>query len=169
MKKALMVLSVALLGQITLAQAATDWAPYVRSMMSGCSFPNPAYEGLPPLYNKSVVSKKVKVDSEDYDIVDYEGDTITTFNLKNATAFGYPLLKVEQLQGYEWGHLKLYFKDTEFTSLRSSFKLPLPEDPEYSPLFVKKNDASGYDVEDIGYISLNFDIEDKSITCYGGL
>lgn len=164
-----MVLSVALLGQSTLAQAATDWAPYVRSMMSGCSFPNPVDEGLPPIYNKSVISKKVKVDPEDYDIVGYKGDSITTFNLKNATAFGYPLLKVEQLQGYEWQHLKLYFKDTEFTSLRPRFKLPLPEDQEYSSMFVKKNDASGYDVEELGYISLNFDTEDKSITCYMGL
>ena len=164
MKKVLMVLSIAFLGQTTLAQVETDWTPYVRSMMYGCLFPDAANEGLPPLYEKSVVSKKVKVD-KDYDNVDYEGDIITTFNLKNATAFYSPLLKVEQLQGYEWGHLTLYFKDTDFTSLRPSFKLPQPDDSEHSSIYVKKNNASGYEVEEIGYTTLNFDTKDKSITC----
>lgn len=168
MKKALMVLSIAYLGQITFAHAATDWTPYLKPMMSGCSYPNPT-DDLPTRYKDSVASKKVKKDSYNYDILDYEGDMITTYDLKNATAFGQSLLRVEYLQGYEWSHLKLYFKDTKFTELRSKFKLPEYNEQADEYITVTKNNSSGYEVEDIGYTTLEFNRKEKSITCYGGL
>ena len=34
---------------------------------------------------------------------------------------------------------------------------------------VTKNNSSGYEVENIGYITLEFNRKEKSITCYGGL
>ena len=94
---------------------------------------------------------------------------VTTNTLKGATAFGQPLLKVEYLQGYEWYHLRLHFKDTKFTTLRSQFKLPNfnAENAEYSRVI--KNNASGYEVESGGYLNLIFDTKQKTITCDGGI
>ena len=168
MKKTLIVLSVALLGQVTFAQAATDWTPYLKPMLSGCSFSNDP-DKLPARYKASIASKKVRIDSEDYGVGDYEGDTITTYNLKNATAFGHPLSKIEYLQGYEWGHLKLYFKDSKFTALRPQFKLPKSNQRSGGYNAVTKNNASGYEVEDIGYVTLAFNSKEKSIVCDRGL
>ena len=34
---------------------------------------------------------------------------------------------------------------------------------------VTKNNSSGYEVENIGYITLEFNRKEKSITCCGGL
>lgn len=168
MKKLSIVLGMVLLGHTAIANAATDWTPYLKPMMSGCDFPNPT-DKLPARYNASVVSKKVKIDPEDYDIIGYRGDKITTYTLKNATAFGQPLLKLEYLAGYEWGHLKLYFKDTKFTALRPQFKLPKVDNYPSDPLQVMKNNASGYEVEEMGYTNLIFDRKEKSITCFSGL
>lgn len=168
MKKTLIVLSVALLGQVTFAQAATDWTPHLKPMLSGCNFSNDP-DKLPARYKTSIASKKVRVDSTDYGVDDYEGDTITTYHLKNATAFGHPLSKIEYLQGYEWGHLKLYFKDSKFTALRPQFKLPKDNKQHGEYITVTKNNASGYEVEDIGYVTLAFNSKEKSIVCDRGL
>lgn len=168
MKKTLIVLSVALLGQVTFAQAATDWTPHLKPMLSGCSFSNDP-DKLPARYKTSIASKKVRIDSGDYGVDDYEGDTITTYHLKNATAFGHPLSKVEYLQGCEWGHLKLYFKDSKFTALRPQFKLPKSNQRSGGYNTVTKNNASGYEAEDMGYVTLAFNPKEKSIVCDRGL
>lgn len=168
MKKLLIVLSIAFLGQTTLANAATDWTPYLKSMMLGCKYPDPN-DKLPARYKASIVSTKVKIDSYDNDILDYKGDEITTYNLKNATVFGQPLLKVEYMQGYEWGHMKLYFKDTKFIALRSQFKLPKFEKYQYGVLPEITNNNNGYQTYQDFYVNLTFDKKDKSITCYSGL
>lgn len=162
MKKSLLVLAVAFLGQSTIAHAATDWTPYLKPMMSGCDTPNPT-DKLPARYKSSIASKKVKGNPKN------EGeDVVTTYTLKGATAFGQPLLKVEYLQGYEWYHLRLYFKDSKFTTLRSQFKLPTfnAEEAEYSRVI--KNNAMGYEAENGGFLTLVFDPKQKTITCDGG-
>ena len=93
---------------------------------------------------------------------------MTTYTLKDATTFGRPLLKVEYLQEYEGYHLRLYFKDSKFTTLRSQFKLPTfnAEEAEYS--IVKSNNSSGYEVESGGFLTLVFDPKQKTVTCDGG-
>lgn len=163
MKKLLIVLSTAFLGQTTLAHAATDWTPFLKPMLSGCGYVNPT-DKLPTRYKRSIVSKKVKGNPR------IEGEeVVTTYTVKGATAFGQPLLKVEYLQGYEWYHLRLYFKDAKFTTLRPQFKLPKIDKQanEYSQ--VTKNNTSGYEVEDGGYLTLTFDPKQKTITCGGGV
>ena len=162
MKKSLLVLVVVFVGQTTLAHTATDWTPYLKPMLSGCGYVNPT-DKLPIRYKRSIVSKKVKGNPR------IEGeDVVTTYTLKDATAFGQPLLKVEYLQGYEWYHLRLYFKDTKFTTLRPQFKLPVfdKEEAEYSQVI--KNNTNGYEVESGGYLNLVFDTKQKTITCDGG-
>ena len=105
MKKMVFVLGAFLLGHTAVANAATDWTPYLKPMLSGCDYVNPT-EKLPTRYKASIASKKIKGNPK------IEGEEVyTTYTLKDSTAFGQPLLKVEYLQGYEWYHLKLYFKD----------------------------------------------------------
>lgn len=163
MKKAFIVLGMVFLGHTAVANAATDWTPYLKPVLSGCGYVNPT-EALPTRYKASIASKKVKGNPK------IEGEEVyTTYTLKDSTAFGQPLLKVEHLQGYEWYHLKLYFKDAKFTTLRPQFKLPKINKDEAEYTKVVKNDKSGYEVEDGGYLSLVFDQKQKSITCAGGV
>lgn len=163
MKKELIVLGMVFLGHTAVANAATDWTPYLKPVLSGCGYVNPT-EALPTRYKASIASKKVKGNPK------IEGEEVyTTYTLKDSTAFGQPLLKVEYLQGYEWYHLKLYFKDAKFTTLRPQFKLPKINKDEAEYTKVVKNDKSGYEVEDGGYLSLVFDQKQKSITCAGGV
>lgn len=163
MKKELIVLGMVFLGHTAVANAATDWTPYLKPVLSGCGYVNPT-EALPTRYKASIASKKVKGNPK------IEGEEVyTTYTLKDSTAFGQPLLKVEYLQGYEWYHLKLYFKDAKFTTLRPQFKLPKINKDEAEYTKVVKNDKSGYEVEDGGYLSLVFDQIQKSITCAGGV
>lgn len=165
MKKVFIALSVAYLGQITAVNAATDWTPFLKPMLSGCSVPI-LTKDLPTYYKSSVVSQNVKIDSK-YRMTGYDGDEITTYNLNDAVAFGYSLLKVEYQQGFEGNQLKLYFKDTEFTALRPQFQLPKIDEHEGSYEVTRNNDK-GYDIQYMGYIGLEFDNEQKSIACYGG-
>lgn len=163
MKKMVFILGAFLLGHTVVANAATDWTPYLKPVLSGCDYVNPT-EKLPARYKASIASKKVKGNPKN------EGEEVyTTYTLKDSTAFGQPLLKVEYLQGYEWYHLKLYFKDAKFTTLRPQFKLPKINKDQAEYTQVVKNDKSGYEVEDGGYLSLVFDQKQKSITCAGGV
>ncbi|MDO5770238.1 MAG: hypothetical protein Q4P13_12100 [Psychrobacter sp.] len=164
-KKTLIILGIALLGQSAMsnvANAATDWTPYFESMQNGCEFPDPR-EGVPSKYKASIVSNKVK--SNLNDIGDDDDKIITTYTLKNATAFGQPMTKFEYLQGYEWSQLKLYFKNEDFIKLRPRFKLPELDEPSV----VTKNDNSGYDVDIGGIMYLEFDKKGKSIACGFGI
>ncbi len=159
MKKLLLMVAVGFLGQSTLISAATDWTPYLKPMLSGCDSIRIA-EGIPKKYKASIASKKVKGNP------DNEGEEIiTTYTLKNATAFGQPLAKVEYLQGYEWSSTSLYFKDNKFMALRPQFKIVKPVDDAK----IVKNDASSYELEMGGYLYLKFDKKDKSITCGSGI
>ena len=163
MKKAFIVLGMVFLGHTAVANAATDWTPYLKPVLSGCGYVNPT-EALPTRYKASIASKKVKGNPK------IEGEEVyTTYTLKDSTAFGQPLLKVEHLQGYEWYHLKLYFKDAKFTTLRPQFKLPKINKDQAEYTKIVKNDKSGYEVEDGGYLNLVFDQKQKSITCAGGV
>ena len=163
MKKALIVLGMIFLGHTAVANAATDWTPYLKPVLSGCGYVNPT-EALPTRYKASIASKKINGNPK------IEGEEVyTTYTLKDSTAFGQPLLKVEYLQGYEWYHLKLYFKDAKFTTLRPQFKLPKINKDEAEYTKVVKNNKNGYEIEDGGYLSLVFDQKQKSITCAGGV
>ena len=133
----------------------TDWTPYLRSMQTGCNTPD--LEQIPSQYRSSISSIQSPSNAN------REGeDKITTYNLNNVTAFGYPLKKIEQLQGYEWGHVRLYFKDSRFTALRSQFKPP--QNGSYHKL--ERSDASGYQFgSEMGAVVMTFDPQNRSITC----
>ena len=137
----------------------TDWTFYLAPMQEGCNYPYMS-SNVPYALKKSVDSVYTKGNPE------MEGDEVTYyFNLKNAVAFGYPITRVEYLQGYEWSHLKVVFADSSFTRLRPSFKLPKTD--EYAS--VEKNNSSGYELGDVPYLFLNFDTKDNSITCGSGV
>lgn len=138
-----------------LASHSTDWTPYLRSMQAGCKIPD--LEQIPSQYRSSISSIQSPSNGN------REGeDKITTYNLNNATAFGYPLQKIEKLRGYEWGHVRLYFKDSRFTALRSQFKPP--QNGSYNKL--ERSDASGYQFgSEMGAVVMTFDVQNRSITC----
>jgi hypothetical protein len=168
MKKSLIVLGIAFLGQTTLASAATDWTPYLQPMLSGCGDVN-VPDKLPPHYEASIISqstvkKETKVALEVEDRVVY-----TTYTLRNATAFDQPLLKFESQVGYEWNQFHLYFKEDAFTTLRPQFTLPKMVEQNDGNVEVLKNDASGYEVIYGGYLNLIFDKQQKSIVCEAGI
>lgn len=140
-------------GQLT--NHSTDWTPYLRSMQAGCKIPDLGQ--IPNQYRSSIGSIQRQGDPN------REGEDVTmTYNLVNATAFGYSLQKIEQLQGYEWGHVRLYFKDSSFTALRSQFKPP--QNGSYDKL--ERSDASGYQFgSEMGAVVMTFDMKNRSITC----
>ena len=59
MKKMVFILGAFLLGHTVVANAATDWTPYLKPVLSGCDYVNPT-EKLPARYKASIASKKVK-------------------------------------------------------------------------------------------------------------
>lgn len=136
-------------------------------MLSGCGFPNPSNK-LPARYKVSILGDKINIGTDNYGMSDYRGDKTTIYTLKEATAFGQRLSKIEYLAGFEWSNVKLYFKDATFIALRPKFKLPNSDQLYTDNAKVTKNDASGYDVEDIGSINSIFDTKEKSITCFSG-
>lgn len=137
----------------------TDWTFYLDRMKDGCNYPYMNDE-IPGKLKGSVESTSKTGDQELED-----GEVTYHFNLKNATAFGHPITKIEYLQGYEWSHLKAFFADGRFAELRPSFKLP----ENIGEMIVKREDSKGYDVESEAYYSLNFDTSDNSITCSSGI
>lgn len=163
MKKPIMILAIVFLGQSTIVNATTDWSPYLKPMLLGCDYPDPT-DKLPTHYKASIINKKIKGNENN----EFE-EILTTYTLKNATTFGYPLAKVEYLQGQEWSHLKLYFKDSKFTALRRQFKLPeLNKDPDLIAKVIS-NSLEGYEVDDgVGSLVLNLDRAEKSISCFWG-
>ena len=159
MKKSLIILGIAFLGQTTIVNAATDWTPYLKPMLLGCD-EDLQYTDIPNRYKASIANKKVKGD-----LNDERDEIIITYTLKDSTAFGMPLAKIEVLSGYEWGHLILFFKDNKFKTLRPKFKLPKINSVHMKVL---ENNASGYEIkmsEDQRNRSLIFNTKQKTITC----
>lgn len=170
MKKAVIILGVVFLGQTTIANATTDWTPYLNPMLSACNFPNPT-ETLPARYKSSIASTSKKVRPGTANSIEgWDGVVTTTYNLtKNTTAFGYPLVKVEHMSGLENSQLTLYFKDTKFTALRQQFEPPRLDKDEYGYPKVTKNNNSGYEIQDRYHLTLIFDKTQKSILCGAGI
>ncbi|MUG32387.1 MULTISPECIES: hypothetical protein [Psychrobacter] len=138
----------------------TDWTFYLAPMQQGCEYPY-ITDNFPNELRKSVKHVSLKGDPE----VEMEGhESLYTFYLQNAVAFGYPITKVEYLQQYEGSDFKVVFADSSFTKLRPSFK------PPYGPsVTVERNDSSGYDISYGGFLVLKFDTTDNSITCSSGI
>ena len=139
---------------------ATDWTFYLAPMQQGCEYPD-IIDNFPNELKNSVKHVSLKGDP----VVEVDAhESLYTFYLQNAVAFGYPITKVEYLLQYEGSDLKIVFADSRFTKLRPSFK------PPYGPhVTVERNDSSGYDVSDGGFLVLKFDTTDNSISCSSGI
>ena len=148
--------------------ASTDWTPYLKSMQKGCDYPNPTTSSLPIAYQQSIIDTDTRIkpyNSSDEEQLEHLDETITTYTLNNATAFGKQLSQIEYLSGFEWSHLKLYFANNP-QSLRSGFTLPVDK---HDINTVTKNDSSGYQVTGEGFTHLTFDKKDNSIACGFGV
>jgi len=164
--------SALLIAHMVSAQASIDLSAYLQPMMAGCAghLPfddNDAFTNLSDaLIRKEVVFM--------YPYTDSDGNsTTTTYYFKDATAFGYPIVKIEDFHGYEWGHQKIFFKDNTFLKLRPQFKLPATDKKGYTSngelLEVLNNNFKGYFTQDIGYTELTFNRQENSITCGSGI
>ncbi|BBI69779.1 hypothetical protein PKHYL_39700 [Psychrobacter sp. KH172YL61] len=142
--------------------------PISQIHAKGCDYPNPTTSSLPIAYQQSIIDTDTRIkpyNSSDEEQLEHLDETITTYTLNNATAFGKQLSKIEYLSGFEWSHLKLYFANNP-QSLRSGFTLPVDK---HDINTVTKNDSSGYQVTGEGFTHLTFDKKDNSIACGFGV
>ena len=117
------------------ANASSDWTNVVKPIVNGC-IAEFQLENLTKAQKASIVSKKVKKLSDD--------ETFTTYILKNATAYGYPIRKIQIERSYNPSQT-VYFLNDKFMSLKK----------------LKKQ----VDADDI----LTFNQKNKSITCAWGM
>lgn len=130
---------------------------YIRPMLEGCDLVD----------IERLVREQRGVIADVQRISEPRGDdpnATTTVILKNAVVFGYPLQKIETHRGYNDLSSKLYFNNDAFVKLRPAFKTPTGEDVK-----VTRNDASGYQVEGYEYIALDFDRQNRTVTCGKGI
>lgn len=163
---------VLLIAQMAGAQASIDLSAYLQPMMAGCaghqSFDDEhAFTDL-----GDALSRKEVVFT--YPYTDGDGNSkTTTYYFEDTTAFGYPIVKIEDFHGYEWGHQKIFFKDNNFLALRPQFKLPATDKKGHTSngdlLEVLNNSFKGYLTQDIGYTELTFDRQAHSISCGSGI
>ena len=161
MKNTLIVLSIALLGQTAIAQAAQstiDMTPYFQPMLTGCTLPD-TDAAIPKQYHDVIIG----VVGENYS----DGESLlmlTTYSLDGATVFGQPLEQFEYAEEAGWVNLKLYFMDTEFMALRPQFHLPVNQGSA-TKFSVNANNNLGYKVNGAGVTTLEFNQEENSIAC----
>ena len=114
------------------ANASSNWTNVVKPIVNGCTDVF-QLENLTKAQKDSIKSKTVKKLSMD------EGEKIT-YILKNATAYGYPINKIQITRGYE-AIQSLYFSNEKFMAQKNT---------------VKTTAESG---------TLTFNRKEKSITC----
>lgn len=138
------------------AAQATKLDAYVQPMLNGCD--NIDIDQLIQQQRSAISGIERKGNPN------VEGEEVVTIvSLRNATAFGYPLSKIERLSGYEWGHTKIYFNTDQFVNLRPAFKLPNYDDESFK---VVRNDATGYQYGPNEYATiLTFNRQERSILC----
>lgn len=136
---------------------AIEVGSYIRPMLEGCDSVD--IERL-VREQKGVIADVQRVSEPRGD----DPNATTTVRLKNAVVFGHPLQKIETHSGYNDFTSKLYFSNEGFVKLRSAFKVPTGDDVN-----VTKNDASGYLVTGYEYVSLEFDRQNKTVSCGKGV
>ena len=160
--------------------AKTDWTPIFASMQKNCNFHSEdlpkLFANLPDQYQSSVQSSRLSQNKQ---------YTIKKMTLKNAQAFGYPLIAVELgLKKVGLGdYLTLYFANKNFVKLKTKFYYELNDAKIYAgqqqelsvvyetgeEIFIN-TDINSYDigVEDVG-VSLKFNPKTKTLTCLSNL
>lgn len=134
----------------------TELGAYLQPMLEGCS-------GID--IDKLIQEQRsVIVDIQREEDPESEvADTVTRVSFKNATAFGYPLSKIDRLVGYEEGHTYLYFNTDQFVNLRPAFKVPYYEGDVDQ---IIRNDINGYQYREGAYSrKLVFDRQKRMIAC----
>lgn len=105
----LLLISISILAP-TLAQAkTTDWTNMIQPMLNSCGHID--MKRLTPSQKASIANKKVTQDKE-------TSSTKTTYFLKNANAFGYPLKSITIEVSYE-PYERVTFSNSQFMSLES--------------------------------------------------
>ncbi|UNU73391.1 hypothetical protein LU293_00290 [Moraxella nasovis] len=102
----------------TPALAAVDWTPYLLGMTDSCN-QRPLFEVFenPRQYKavKSSIIKRTKKSNADYHADVY------IYHLKNATAFGIPITKIEKSDHHEANYVRVYFANDSMKKLKNKF------------------------------------------------
>jgi len=171
------------------AYAETDWTPKLTLLQDSCSTSFHIMDDLQKKYQNSIVKKSEAKKKNKYDV---GNDIVTTYQLKDATAFGLPIEKFQQLANDSYFssiEFSIFFKDSSFLKLRPSFYYKANSSKgEYflmadnlgkgghrdadSDINIEfENTATGYDVSDEsgGGMSCNtilkFDKSNNSLSC----
>lgn len=89
-----------------------DWTPVLKEMQNSCKI-----SAIEPIVDKTQpVPKSLKGD-----VISHKVGDKSVITLKNATAFGYPLTKIERYYTGESYGVKLYFKSVDFNKLLPKF------------------------------------------------
>lgn len=125
MYKLLSAIVLSILLPSNFANAGSDWTNVVKPIVNGCT-DEFQLENLTKAQKSSIVGKKVKKLSED--------ETLTTYILNNATAYGYPISKIRIERSFGPSQT-VYFTNDKFMSLK---KLKTQVDPSSILTFNKK-------------------------------
>lgn len=89
-----------------------DWTPVLKEMQNSCKI-----SAIEPIVDKTQPVPKSLKD----DVISHKVGDKSVIALKNATAFGYPLTKIERYYtGHSYG-VKLYFKSVDFNKILPKF------------------------------------------------
>lgn len=154
-----------------LANASTDWTPFLKPMQTNCQWPSQDLEQLtiPASYQSSVASKKIQGIPDKRTI---------TLKLKNAMAFGAPLAKIKFEASTAGGALTLYFTNTDFMKHIREFHYQgegvnltasVPKKVTTATGTVYTANAIGYDIDEgTSGTTLTFNPQQKTIQCSSG-
>ena len=102
---------------------AADWTPYLQGMQENCNYGDTIANILT---KQSAVPNALKKDvvKQSYANID-EFTNKGMLQLKNASAFGYPISKITLDEEYDGRYLTVYFKDKNFMKLLPNFYVKL--------------------------------------------
>lgn len=142
--------------------ATADWTAFLQNMQNGCDLPDFANTPAPLL--ASITNLDDNTAKNGY----------KTLNLKNATAWGYPIKKIQYgAMGAGFSSATIYFTNSNFLKLRPKFYLntvsgklkasdkTVIQDPN---AFAGQALANGMGYND-GRVGVNFSKKTNSITC----
>lgn len=105
---------------------AVDWTPYLQDFKECGNLISNDDNSQPTLYHGGInIPKKLEGDitKRTHKIDDIQ--EITTFSLKNATAFGSPINKIAFIEDPHYTTIKLTFSGKDFNKVKSQFKLSI--------------------------------------------
>lgn len=145
---------------ISNANAAIDWTDYLSKLQRNCDTSEINLKKIPKKYQPSIISNETKKKAEKKD----DGTKVwfeeTDIKLKDATAFGYPIIKISQWDSEQinMSGVKVYFGKVDISNLRHKFyyvdgSIQINSKPTSVGAYVDDNgEQVGYETSKDGYV-----------------